>query len=352
MGEKKIIQFDSAVLQAGNVNVAEAIESENDIYFNETYVVVGDKLSGSSIHATYDLTIIGDVEAGSIEVNGELVINGNVKADKLSCRRLVCTGKVSANDILIDEDSYSKSISAGKIQSHGSLIVLDSLIADEKCEIERSLISGEGLSGSGVLSAENVVAVEYFDYDGEINSNVYEIATLFKHEKVDNDSNSSLKEKKGDIDIVENFDEILSEFFDGLVINTEDDILDVLAEVAEMQRVSFSEMYYLFSEIVRISYLEEITNLKDYLIVQYAYAMFPIKLLEYESISHVFTKLLNGLSLDDLDYSADSITEFSYSLRVMTSGCLADMDLIADKVFAFIGLKYSFVNKQFEGRKA
>ena len=82
MSEKKVIQFDSTLLQAGNTNVAEAVETDDDLYFNETYVVIGARLSGNMIHATYDLTVIGDVEADTIEINGELTVNGNIKADK------------------------------------------------------------------------------------------------------------------------------------------------------------------------------------------------------------------------------------------------------------------------------
>ena len=107
MSEKKVIQFDSTLLQAGNTNVAEAVETDDDLYFNETYVVIGARLSGNMIHATYDLTVIGDVEADTIEINGELTVNGNIKADKLRCRRLVCTGKVCVKELLCDEDSFS-----------------------------------------------------------------------------------------------------------------------------------------------------------------------------------------------------------------------------------------------------
>ena len=32
MSEKKVIQFDSTLLQAGNTNVAEAVETDDDLY--------------------------------------------------------------------------------------------------------------------------------------------------------------------------------------------------------------------------------------------------------------------------------------------------------------------------------
>ena len=344
MSEKKVIQFDSTLLQAGNTNVAEAVETDDDLYFNETYVVIGARLSGNMIHATYDLTVIGDVEADTIEINGELTVNGNIKADKLRCRRLVCTGKVCVKELLCDEDSFSKSISTNILQTQGSFIVLDSLVVDEKCQAERNIITGEGLSGSGALVAENVIAGEYFDFDGGVSANIFEVETLFKQEK------SYTELSVEDMDCLNRMDNALEKYFDELVSETNDELLDTLAESAEIQRVSFSEMYYLFCELTRISQMDVITNLRDYLVVQYAYSTFPIKLIEHKDISKAFTMVSDEVDIDSFMYSAESLMEFAYSLKILVSICTEDFDLIADKIFEFIGLRYSFVTKRFEGR--
>lgn len=345
MADSRTIQFDSSIIQAGNTNVAEAIETEDTILFNETYVVVGEKLAANSIHATYDLTIIGDLEANTIEVNGELVVNGNIKASKLRSRRLMCTGKVTVDDLICDEDAYSKSVSANIVQTQGSLFVLDSLVVDEKCEVERNVVTGEGLSGSGILSADSVISGEYFDFDGEINANIFEIETMFKREITDK---KVIVEEENFFD---KFDGILTTFFDKIVVKGEEEILDELAEIAEIQRVSFSEMYYLFSELVRISKLEGIMNLKDYLIVKYAYSMFPIKLVEYKAIDRAFS-MINENDPNELDYTANNIAEFAFSLKILVSICSDEYESYADRIFQFIGLRYNFVNKQFEGREA
>ena len=51
--------------------------------------------------------------------------------------------------------------------------------------------------------------------------------------------------------------------------------------------------------------------------------------------------------MSELEYSANNLLELTMSLRIITAIYESALDEYADKIFSFIGLKYSFVNKQF-----
>lgn len=346
MAVPKTIQFDTSDSVLGGENIAQAIETDKEVCFNESYTVIGKKMEAPKIYATYDLSVIGDLYADNVEINGDLLVNGNIKANFLRCRRLVCTGKVNVNSLLCAENIMAKSVTVDDIQTQGSAIVLDSFDVSDTCEVERNIIAGEGISGSGQMTIENAIAGDYFDFDGAISGHYYEISTMLSDEH----KKASEEENNGGVlfeTFADELNDFLKRFVDGVIEMEEDDIIAQLRECAECQRISFDEIEYLFDEIARISYYNEITNLRDYLLVRYAELRFPQQFKEYETISHVFTTLLENTDVRELEYSANNLLELTMSLRIITAIYESALDEYADKIFSFIGLKYSFVNKQF-----
>lgn len=344
MSEAGNIQYDNSDHVLGGINIAEAIQTDKKLYFNESYFVVGSKLSAQTIYATYDLSIMGDVEADSIEVNGDLYVKGNIKASSIRCQKLTCLGKTFADSIVCDEGIVAKNVVSDELQTQGSVIVSDSIIINEECTVDGNIIAGEGISGTGRISANSAIAGDYYDFDGESNTGIYEISTMFKSENVVSNSGENVDDRPFD----QRLEALLSDFVKSIIDEEEDHILSEIEKCADKQRISFSEMYYLFCEIDRISYLNSIDNLRDYLLIKYAEKRFPKEFREYETISHVFTVLLEGASEDEMDYSATNLMEFMMSLRIITIIYSDDIDKYADRVFSSVGLKYSFVNKQFE----
>lgn len=342
----KTIQFDTSDSVLDGENIAQAVETDKEVCFNESYTVIGKKLQAAKIYATYDLSVLGDLCADNVEINGDLLVDGNIKAKYLRCRRLVCTGKVNVNSLFCVEDIMAKSVTVDDIETQGSAIVLDSFNVSDTCEVERNVIAGEGISGSGKMTIENAMVGDYFDFDGDISGHYFEISTMFSE-----DSNkTSNEEKTGDSNydtFADELNDFLKRFTNRVIEMEEDDIIVQLRECAEYQKISFDEMEYLFEEIDRISYYNEITNLRDYLLIRYAEFRFPQQFREYETISHVFTTLLENTDVEKLQYSANSLLELAMSLRIITAIYESTFDEYADKIFSFIGLKYSFVNKQF-----
>ena len=70
----ELIQFNSGDHVLGNKNVTEAVITDGDIVFNESYVVIGESLEAKNIHATYDLDVVANIAAVTIIVNGNLYL--------------------------------------------------------------------------------------------------------------------------------------------------------------------------------------------------------------------------------------------------------------------------------------
>ena len=57
----------------------EAFKNKRNVFFNESYTIVGDCLSVFDLYASYDLTIIGDLNASKIEIRKKLIVIGDIK---------------------------------------------------------------------------------------------------------------------------------------------------------------------------------------------------------------------------------------------------------------------------------
>ncbi len=346
----KVIEFNTAPMVCGGANIIEAFIASESIRFNESYVITGDCLRAEDIYAMYDLTIIGDVHAEKLNVNGKLYVAGNIIVDEIQCANgITCGGKIQCKQICCDTDVITTMIDAEEIDIYGSLLVSASVNVGAGCKVERNIIVGEGFSGSGNLKADNVMAVDYFDFDGSTSARVFEMETMYK--KIQNVGvvQSEIPENEKDIvSLAEGLEKFYEFCIDRLVENQEEVIIDILSECAEIQKESFAEIAFLFNEIVRISYLDKIENLMDYLIVTYAKNVFPDKLIEYETIEHVFSQFLEEIEVDELNFAVNNIYEFMIALKIIDKYFPED-DEIADCVFSFIGIRYKTVKRQFEG---
>lgn len=80
----EFIQFDTASAKVGGENVLQAMQSDKKLIFNESYTVMGGTLKAPAIYTCYDFVVIGNVEADDIDVQGNLLVTGNIKAKTLS----------------------------------------------------------------------------------------------------------------------------------------------------------------------------------------------------------------------------------------------------------------------------
>lgn len=344
-----IREYNTSSIVCNDTNICEAVETDDILRFNESYVVVGECLKAKEIFAMYDLTVMGDVQAEKIEVNGKLYVSGNIKADQIRCSSNVsCNGNILCESISGDSDLIANSVDAEKIEIYGNLMVTTSINVEKSCTVNRNILSGEGFSGNGELSTENLLTVDYFDFDGSVKGKVFEMETMFEGLSKSESSSVNDEKKQEFSSINDGLESFYTKYFDLLTENEEEDIVNTLKEAAQIQKIDFEELSFLFNEIVRISYLNGIDNLKDYLLAKCAVNVFPEKLINYETIEHVFSDFLDQVDVDELQFNANNVFEFMYSLKIIEKFFENDEELL-DKVFSYVGIRYSTVKRQFQG---
>ena len=343
------IQYDTSEHVVGGVNIAEAIQTDKKLVFNESYTITGNKVSAPSIYACYDLTIIGDLEAEEVEVRGNLYVTGIIKAKKLSClKSIICSGDIDA-EIIYGSELVANDIVCSSISCTGNIIVRTTIDVGETLQSEKSVMAGEGILGGGHFSVKNAVAVEYFDFDGDVLGKVMELDTdatfgephTAPSEEVSFDEASAIFKTK------------ISEELKMAGEVDEDQLVNFVKRLSETDTDMLSDWEKLTQDLVELSYVDKITNLHDYLIIIMATKLLPEEIVGYETIEHVFDNLLIEAEkeLDTLPFHAKCIEDFAYALKVVTlcnNELRIDQDEALDRIFQSIGIKYKTV-KSFLG---
>lgn len=337
------LQYDSSNFNVGGKNVAEAISSEKKILYNESYIVVGDLLSATSIHASYDLTVLGDLKVDELTVNGDLFVSGSLDAKNINClKSITCGGDIDAQRIMVGNDLIAANIYSLELICSGSIIAKSVIDISESLEAEKNVYAGEGLIGNGRFSAPYTVLVEYFDFDGEIKGKVIELDT---DERFDTEMNLSVLSLDELFPVLQDkLSELLLESKDG----DEQKLLESVLQISSYDNRQIGDWYYLTKHVINISYLDEITNFRDYLFMMRAYKVLPKEILSYETLEHVFQKLLpNAINnVATMDFRAETIDEFILSLKIVVGvgdELHIDKDEALDRIFQSVGIKYKTV---------
>ena len=338
------VQFDTSDRIIGGVNVTEAVKDNRRLVFNESYTVLGDKLIAPSIYASYDLTIFGNLEADDIEIRGNLNVMGNIKAKRVSCLKTIfCSSDINADQIFCTE-LVANNITCKRLSCPGNVIARTTIDIAEAIETERSVMAGEGILGGGSFSAKNAVAADFFAFDGDVLGKALELetdASFGEPHKADpkelshNELLSVLKEKV--LDGLKNAGDV-----------DEDQLVEFVGQLSALDEDMLSDWKMLTENLVEISCLDSISNLRDYLYIIMATKLLPEEIVGYETLEHVFDTLLVDAEerLDELQFHAKDAADFAYSLKI---ACLCDRELrierdkLLDKIFQSVGIKYKTV---------
>ena len=338
------IQFDTSDIVIGGVNLVETVQSNKKLIYNESYAVVGALLKVPSIYACYDLTVIGDVDSEDIEVKGTLFVKGNIKCKRLSCSKaVICDGDITFEE-LSAENVIANSIIGGTLFCYGNVIVRGTLDIGAKLITDKSVLAGEGIIGSGDFKAQNAVAAEYFEFEGNIVGKVTELETDREFGSID----QMPKDKKSlDESIIELKENISRELMSAGEIN-EDQLVCIIERLSHLDYCRMYDWERLAKNIIDISYQDKIKNLREYLDVIMAKKILPAEFIGYETVEHVFVKMLAEAErkIELLPYSARTVTGLAFSIAAVDK-CGQEIEMqkeeILDRIFQSIGIKYKTV---------
>ena len=335
-----IIQFDTSAEQIGGKNVIQAIQSDKRLMFNESYTVMGAKLKTPSVYACYDLVVVGDIETEELDVRGNLLVTGNIKARSISClKTITCNGDIDAETIAGSEIT-ADNITCNSLSCNGNVIVRSVIDVQQSIVTDKSVMTGEGILGSGRFSAKNAVAAEYFEFDGDVMGKVLELetdASFGEPQDVAGDEAIAAVQAK--------LSEVISTTLAAARELDEDSLVHVVAKFSAIDDNLLSDWEKLITKLIELSYFDKITNFRDYLFVVMAKKLLPKELTEYEPLEHVFGNMLANAEqqLDSLEFHTKSIDDVAYALKII---CLCESDIKIDKDEAYdkilqrLGVKY------------
>ena len=338
------LQFDTSDIVVGGVNLTEAIKCDVKLVFNESYTVTGEILRAPSLYACYDLTVIGNVEVDEIDVSGNLYVFGDIKAKRISClKSIVCTGKIDSKEIFGSE-VIANDIVCNTISCQGNIIAKSTIDINELLKCEKSVMAGEGILGNGHFDTNNAVAVEYFDFSGEVLGKVIELETdtVVSEQDITVNSDEPLSV------LVSKLDEKIKEELLQAGDIDEDKLVEFVEQVSAIDNNILSDWKYITEKVIELSYSNNIENLLDYLIIVMAKKILPKEITEYETVEHVFTQLFVDAEkkLNILPFHANSIEDFTYALKIVMlceNEINIDKNEVLDKIFQSIGIKYKTV---------
>ena len=348
---EELIQFNSGDHVLGNKNVAEAVTTDGDIVFNESYIVVGGSLEASTIHATYDLDVMTDVVAGRISVNGNLFVKGDIEADEIICRGyFYCTGEVRVNKCNLGSHAMVGSVIGKEVYAAGELFIKTTIDTDSSLEVDGLVVAGEGIMGDGSFMAKAAIANEYFEFSGKNNSKVFEISemefTEVSASENDNDSHGDINEMTIE-NAIDTFNKVLDKSINEWSQFEEAEFIGEVRKVAESM-CDLQMIDRVVDTVIALSYERQIENFKDYLYVLCAKNSFPDGMTKYDTLQPVIEDMLNEATykIDKMDYKAKNIQELAvslFALKYYYEQLPISVEEAADKIFSSIGIRYSTV---------
>ena len=352
-----LIQYDGEASCIAGKNVIEAFEGNDSIIFNETYMIVGEHTKALKIHAMYDLTIIGDVTAQECVINGSLNIIGDAHIANLTCyNTFICKGNLHADKIYVGRNIIVGSIDCDDIICDGNVVLQTTANINQNAKIGKTMVACEGIMGAGTFSAINAIANEYFEFDGEYEGKILELET-------DATISNTVPVKAAPCETIEDIINLankkLEEEYDKCPDLDEEEIIKHLKKLGAIQsrELKFLPIVEpLFTKLTEISYQDRIETIDEYLTVLMAQKMLPTEVYKYESVDHVGKLFLPKAQneIDELGFEPCTIEQFSrvLSMAVKFEEVLsADWEILMDKVFESIGLKYSTVSSMINRNK-
>lgn len=326
-------------------NVVDAIITYKDITFKESYIVVGELLKARNVFANYDLRIMGNLEADSVTVLGNLYVSGEIKTQKLSCsKKVTCDGEIESEEIIIDDSIYASNIYCNSITA-ADIFVRESIDVKEKVAVEGNVLAGDGILGYGHLLAENIIATNYFDFTGDIEGNVFDLSE--QHDsKEGHDVTNNIEDLSFD-SLVDTFAEIVRSQVISWQQAEEDEFLEKIM-LLNKKIPDFTIAAKLASKVVEYTYQTKINNLNDFLVLFWARNSFPEEVKQYDTIKLALDTLYIDAEkrIDTLSFNPKTVDEVVISLYIVVlfkHSLPVPYESLLDTIFSKIGPRYQTV---------
>lgn len=241
------------------------------------------------------------------------------------------------------------SIVCDEIVCDGNVILQTTANINQSAKIGKTIVACEGIMGAGIFSAVNAIANEYFEFDGEYEGKILELETdaiISDTPSVESVACETIEE------IIDLANQKLTEEYAKCPDMDEEEIIDHLKKLGAIQSIGLKVLPIvepIFTKLIEISYQDRIETIDEYLMVLMAQSVLPAELCGYESVDHIGKLLLPKAQneIDELGFEPCTIEQFSKVLSMalkFEEALSADWEILMDKIFESIGLKYATVS--------
>lgn len=352
-----LINFDGENNGIAGKNIIEAFEVNDSVIFNETYIIIGENTEALKIHAMYDLTIMGNVTVKECVVNGSLTVIGNARITNLTCQNgFICKGDLYSEKVYVGGNMIVDSVVCDELICDGNAAIQTTVNIKQVAQIAKTIVACEGIMGAGKFTAQNAIANEYFEFDGSYEGKILELET-------DATISDTALQKVVSCETIEEIIAIanqkLMEEYGNYPSLDEEQLIDHLRYLGDIENKELKALPIiepLFSKLAEISYQNRIETLDDYLTVLVAKEVLPNEVFTYESIDHIGKQYLPKThnEIMDLVFEPSSVEQFArvLSMAVKFKKVLSDdWEVLMDKIFESVGLKYSTVSSMIHKNK-
>ncbi|WP_246943468.1 hypothetical protein [Bacillus pinisoli] len=254
----------------------------DSILFETSYVVIGDIFDSSDITANYNLFVLGDMKVDKIHVKKDLFVLGKITANEI---------KVTG-DLSCEKDIECKSIQVGRSLSTRSLqtelgdiginLHVESAFIDDKLNVGKQIICLEGIAGTGVCKANEILIRDYKNIATECNQ-LLVLNNEFKKEEPSKKEGSNLElTSLMSEDLFEN-DQLLEEYsklqfnINNSLINNFENYTKKIEEQYDYDEISkkfivlqkklpaLSNYVESYNKIIRFSEKSSISNVEEFI---------------------------------------------------------------------------------------
>lgn len=283
-----LIQFDGETESIAGKNVIEAFKGNGSVIFNETYTIIGEHTEALKIHAMYDLTIMGDITVQECVVNGSLTIIGNARITNLTCcNEFICKGDLYSETIYVGGDLIVDSIVCDDLICDGNATIQTTVNINYVAQIAKTIVACEGIMGAGKFTAQNAIANEYFEFEGEYEGKILELET-------DTTISDTIPQKVIPCETIEEIlglaNQKLTEEYGKCPSLDEEQLTEHLRSLGAIENKELKALPIiepLFSKLTKLTYQDRIETIEDYLTVLVAKEILPDEVFTYESIDHI-----------------------------------------------------------------
>lgn len=352
-----LIQYDGESGSIAGKNIIEAFEGNDSVIFNESYIIIGEHTEALKIHAMYDLTIMGDVTAQECVVNGSLTIIGNARITNLTCQnRFICKGDLYSEKVYVGGDLLADSVVCDELICDGNAAIQTTANINQVAHIAKTIVACEGIMGAGKFAAQNAIANEYFEFDGDYEGKIYELET---DETICNTVPQNSVSYNTVEDIIALANKKLTEEYSKCSSLDEEQLIDRLRSLSGIENKELKSLAIvepLFSKLADLSYKSRIETIEEYLTVLAAKELLPNEFFSYESVEHIGKLYLSKAhdEVADLIFEPTSIEQFAKVLLMAVKfkkELSCEWAIIMDMIFESVGLKYATVSSMIRRNK-